>query len=77
MSANSLNPSETIAKAAKAAFEVSQLIPASERVLALHKMKEELEAMKTEVLSANKKDLEVCITVIFISYSHSDLFRLL
>ena len=48
-----------IAKAAKAAFEASQLIPSSERVRALQGIRKELEAVKDQILSANKKDLEV------------------
>ncbi|KAI0083478.1 gamma-glutamyl phosphate reductase [Irpex rosettiformis] len=47
-----------IAKAAKAAFEASQLIPSSERVQALHEIRKELEAVKDQILTANKKDLE-------------------
>lgn len=48
-----------IAKAAKAAFEASQLIDSSERVQALHLIKGELEEHKDEILAANKEDLEV------------------
>lgn len=48
-----------IAKAAKAAFEASQLIDSSERVQALHLIKGELEELKDEILAANKEDLEV------------------
>ena len=51
---------EQIAKAAKAAFDASQLIDASERVKALYAIKEELEGMKEEIREANVKDLEVC-----------------
>jgi glutamate-5-semialdehyde dehydrogenase len=47
------------AKAAKAAFESSQLIPASERVKALHEIRNVLERSKDEVLEANKQDLQV------------------
>lgn len=49
---------EEIAKAAKDAFEASQLISSSERVKALHEIRRELEAVKTAILGANKKDLE-------------------
>ncbi|KAL5536804.1 PRO2 [Sanghuangporus sanghuang] len=47
-----------IAKAAKAAFEASQLIDASERIKALHLIKSELEALQPEIQEANKVDLE-------------------
>ncbi|KAH8103868.1 gamma-glutamyl phosphate reductase [Cristinia sonorae] len=49
---------KTIAKAAKAAFENSQLIPLSERVKALHEIRKELENAKEAILEANKRDLE-------------------
>lgn len=51
---------ESIAKAAKDAFEASQLIPVSERTRALSAIKHELELSKTEILEANRKDMEVC-----------------
>lgn len=51
---------EQIAKSAKAAFEASQLVDSSERVKALHVIKEELEALKVEIKAANRADLEVC-----------------
>ncbi|THU91534.1 gamma-glutamyl phosphate reductase [Dendrothele bispora CBS 962.96] len=47
-----------IAKAAKYAFENSQLIPASERVKALQEIRNVLDANKTEILEANKLDLQ-------------------
>ena len=50
---------EQIARAAKAAFEESQLVDASERVLALQIIKQELEALRPEIEAANKADLEV------------------
>jgi glutamate-5-semialdehyde dehydrogenase len=50
---------ETIAQAAKAAFESAQVIPASERVRALSSIKTALEASKAEILAANKIDLDV------------------
>ncbi|KAI0349538.1 gamma-glutamyl phosphate reductase [Trametes cingulata] len=49
---------ESIAKAAKAAFEASQLIPSSERVKALQEIRRELEAAKDAILAANRADLE-------------------
>ena len=59
---------EQIAKAAKAAFDASQLIDASERVKALYAIKEELEGMKEEIREANVKDLEVCERVSFFFF---------
>ncbi|PFH51969.1 hypothetical protein AMATHDRAFT_46746 [Amanita thiersii Skay4041] len=47
-----------IAKAAKDAFESSQLIPSSRRVEALHAIRTGLTSQKQEILAANKKDLE-------------------
>ncbi|EKM50187.1 uncharacterized protein PHACADRAFT_153632 [Phanerochaete carnosa HHB-10118-sp] len=48
----------TIARAAKTAFEASQLVPSSERVNALHEIRRELENAKAEILEANRKDLQ-------------------
>ena len=53
------NAAASIAKAAKAAFEASQLIPSSERVRALYEIRKELEAAKDAILAANRADLEV------------------
>ncbi|RDB23445.1 ATP synthase subunit alpha, mitochondrial [Hypsizygus marmoreus] len=47
-----------IAKAAKAAFESSQLVPSSERINALHAIRAELESKKDVILGANKEDLQ-------------------
>ncbi len=57
-----MSEAKAIAKAAKAAFEASQLIPSSERVQALREIRKELEAAKDTILAANKLDLEVSIT---------------
>lgn len=57
--ASSSNAATTIAQAAKAAFEASQLIPASERVKALYEIRQELENAKAEILEANRRDLQV------------------
>lgn len=54
-----MSGAEDIAKAAKAAFEASQLIPSGERVVALNAIKRELEAKKDEILAANREDLQV------------------
>ncbi len=51
-----------IARAAKAAFEKSQLIPSSERIDALSEIKRQLESMKDAVLAANAEDLRVSST---------------
>ena len=48
-----------IAKAAKSAFEASQLVDSSERVKALSLIKSELEALRDEIQKANKEDMEV------------------
>jgi len=59
MSANDDSAAVYIAKAAKAAFEASQLIASSERVRALHELRDELASAKEEILAANRRDLEV------------------
>jgi len=53
--------SEEIAKKAKAAFEASQLVSASERIKALRAIRNELESRKEVILAANREDLDVCI----------------
>lgn len=58
-SSSTLSQPEQIAKAAKEAFDASQLIDTSERVKALHAIKEELEALKDKIHEANVQDLEV------------------
>ena len=50
---------ESIARAAKHAFEASQLLHASERVNALRAIIRELTANKSQILEANRKDMEV------------------
>jgi len=51
---------EDIAKAAKLAFEESQLVLPSERIKALRAVRLQLERDKTEILAANVEDLKVC-----------------
>ncbi|KAF9531694.1 gamma-glutamyl phosphate reductase [Crepidotus variabilis] len=51
--------SEKIAKAAKSAFEESQLISSGERVKALKSIREQLAIQKDEILAANVEDLKV------------------
>ena len=58
------NVAENIARAAKAAFEASQLIPSSERIKALQEIRKELEAVKDAILAANRLDLEVSPTFV-------------
>ena len=58
------NVAENIARAAKAAFEASQLIPSSERIKALQEIRKELEAAKDAILAANRLDLEVSPTFV-------------
>ena len=50
---------EEIAKSAKAAFEASQLLDASERRKALQLMKEELSQLKDAIKRANEADMLV------------------
>lgn len=49
----------SIAQAARAAFDASQLIPAEERDDALLKIRQTLEANRPAILAANQKDLDV------------------
>jgi glutamate-5-semialdehyde dehydrogenase len=53
---------ETIAQTAKAAFEASQLISATERTRALHEIRKELEANRDSILKANGEDMAVRCT---------------
>ena len=55
-----------IAKAAKAAFEASQLIDSTERVKALREIRKELEADKNAILAANRADMEVLVFCFFL-----------
>ena len=50
---------EIIAKESKAAFSASQMLPTSERILALDAIKAELQAKKDSILAANQEDLKV------------------
>ncbi|KAJ7763660.1 gamma-glutamyl phosphate reductase [Mycena maculata] len=53
-----MSSAEEIAKAAKVAFEDSQLVPSAERVNALRHIREALQSNKNEILAANRQDLE-------------------
>jgi len=50
---------EAITQTAKAAFEASQLVSATERTRALHEIRKELEANKDSILRANGEDMVV------------------
>ncbi len=50
---------ETIARAARSAFEESQLVDPSERNVALEAIRRVLEESRDEVLAANKRDMQV------------------
>lgn len=58
-SSTSASNAESIAQAAQHAFEESQLIPATERDVALQAIRKKLEEGKEDVLRANKQDMEV------------------
>lgn len=58
-SSSSTNVAESIALAARRAFEASQLVDVSERDVALKAIREKLESSREEVLAANKQDMEV------------------
>ena len=59
-----MGDTESIARAAKLAFEASQLLPASERTNALRAITKELQANKSQILEANRKDMEVTLHVL-------------
>lgn len=59
MSTLSDSSAQDIAKAAKSAFNQSQLLDAEQRVKALHEISDALEAAKAEILAANQEDLKV------------------
>lgn len=52
--------SAQLAKAAKSAFEASQLLDSLEKTKALDLIKHELELQRSEILEANRRDMEVC-----------------
>ena len=54
-----MGDTESIARAAKFASETSQLLPASERTNSLRAIAKELQASKSQILEANRKDMEV------------------
>jgi glutamate-5-semialdehyde dehydrogenase len=57
--ASTSNGVEDIAKLSKLAFHASQTVTGSERIAALHAMRDELEAQKDAILEANKLDMQV------------------
>lgn len=56
---------ESIALAARRAFEASQLVDPSERNVALSAIRRVLEERKEDVLAANKRDMDVCCSSSF------------
>ncbi|WVR04499.1 glutamate-5-semialdehyde dehydrogenase [Kwoniella sp. DSM 27419] len=62
-SSSSSSNAESIAKAARQAFEESQLVDPTERNVALQAIRSKLEGKKDEVLAANKKDMEAATTL--------------
>ncbi|OCF37467.1 glutamate-5-semialdehyde dehydrogenase [Kwoniella heveanensis CBS 569] len=57
-SSSSSNAAESIAVAARQAFEASQLVEVGQRDVALGAIRKVLESKREEVLAANKKDME-------------------
>ena len=62
-SSSSSNAAESIAIAARRAFEDSQLVDPSERDVALQAIRKTLEQARDEVLAANKQDMEASIGI--------------
>lgn len=60
-SSQAAGSAESIAIAARRAFEASQLVDVSERNVALEAIRSKLEQAREEVLAANKKDMEVSL----------------
>jgi glutamate-5-semialdehyde dehydrogenase len=69
-STSSASAAETIAKAAREAFEESQLVQVSERNVALKAIREVLESAKDEIISANQKDMEVRSLISHLHHPH-------
>lgn len=65
--AGASSSSEGIARAARLAFEASQLLSPSERVTALHLIRDELAARKDDILLANARDMEVSSLKILVN----------
>lgn len=57
---------ETIARAAREAFEASQLVDPEKRNDALRSIRDVLKENKDEILAANEKDMEVGSVVKYI-----------
>lgn len=62
---SSTSLAETIAKAAREAFEASQLVDAERRNDALRSIRDVLQENKDAVLAANEKDMEVSSAVVW------------
>ncbi|EIN09668.1 gamma-glutamyl phosphate reductase [Punctularia strigosozonata HHB-11173 SS5] len=70
-----MSSAEEIAKAAKLAFEASQLIPSAERVTALQHIRHELEVFKSDILAANARDLEAARAEVDAGRMSGSLFK--
>jgi glutamate-5-semialdehyde dehydrogenase len=62
-SSSTSSPAETIARAAREAFEASQLVGPEKRNDALRSIRDVLKENKDEILVANEKDMEVSSVV--------------
>lgn len=62
-SSSTSSPAETIARAAREAFEASQLVDPEKRNDALRSIRDVLKENKDEILTANEKDMEVSSVV--------------
>ena len=62
-SSSTSSPAESIARAAREAFEASQLVDPEKRNDALRSIRDVLKENKDEILAANEKDMEVSSVV--------------
>jgi glutamate-5-semialdehyde dehydrogenase len=69
---SSSSSAESIAIAARRAFEASQLVNVSERNVALDAIRVKLEQSRDAVLAANKKDMEVGLHLSQVKLSRID-----
>lgn len=63
---SSFTAAENIARAAREAYEASQLLDPKERDLALFKIRDLLLERRQDILDANQKDLDVSSTLSFL-----------
>lgn len=66
---SSASAAETIAIAARRAFEASQLVDPAERNVALGAIRDLLAEKKAEILEANQRDMEVCRVPPFVLFN--------